>query len=156
MSDPSRPDGPSTPVGRRTMLKGAAAAATAAAATGLVARPGRAAAAEPGSLAGVRTARAAASGAQAARVPVRGIFGISQDWGLKRGTWVLVLETPSITRTSLVFASCSEGPPGGKFVGAARFSIENVAPFDGGVKVRVNIDWPSPLALSVDYLVATI
>ena len=32
-----------------------------------------------------------------------------------------------------------------RFIGAAQFSVHNVAPYDGGVTFRLEIDWGSPL-----------
>jgi hypothetical protein len=40
-----------------------------------------------------------------------------------------------------------------RFVGAARFTVDNIAPHDGGVTFHVTIDWPSPLILWIDIVV---
>jgi hypothetical protein len=56
-----------------------------------------------------------------------------------------------------MFVSAGEGkvdgdPTAGKFMGDARFTVNNVVPEDGNVIVRVTIDWEDPLVLFVDYL----
>src|SRR4030095_1101434 len=40
-----------------------------------------------------------------------------------------------------------------RFVGAARFTVDNIAPNDGGVTFHVTIDWGSLLTLWVDIIV---
>ncbi|MEO5932331.1 MAG: hypothetical protein ABIQ08_02100 [Duganella sp.] len=45
------------------------------------------------------------------------------------------------------------GPNAGKFIGAARYTVHNVAPRAGGVDILVDIDWNSPILLYVDYFV---
>jgi hypothetical protein len=45
------------------------------------------------------------------------------------------------------------GPDNGKFLGAARYTLHNVAPRAGGVDIWVNIEWGSDIPLYVDYLV---
>jgi hypothetical protein len=67
-----------------------------------------------------------------------------------------------ITHQSSVVVTASEGrelPEEGhvvlstespeRFIGAAQFSVHNVAPYDGGVTFRVEIDWSSLLSLWV-------
>jgi hypothetical protein len=41
----------------------------------------------------------------------------------------------------------------GNFIGAARYTLHNVAPYDGGVSIWVNIEWGSPINLYADYYV---
>ena len=98
------------------------------------------------------------SGAGAAQ-PELGGAGLTyrHDWGLRRGEWTLQLDWPDVNPRSQVFVSIGEGAPGGpdagKFVGAARFNLHNVAPRAGGVDIRVNVEWEADIALYADYLV---
>ena len=39
-----------------------------------------------------------------------------------------------------------------RFLGAANLSVANVVPHDGGVTVRVHIDWNDPLPYMVDFI----
>lgn len=48
------------------------------------------------------------------------------------------------------------GPDAGKFLGAARYTLHNVAPRDGGVDIWVNIEWSSDIGIYVDYLVVNL
>jgi hypothetical protein len=45
------------------------------------------------------------------------------------------------------------GPDAGKFIGGAKYHLNNVAPRNGGVDIWVDIDWGSDIRLYVDYLV---
>ncbi|MFI8437921.1 hypothetical protein ACIGJO_30095 [Streptomyces sp. NPDC079020] len=62
-----------------------------------------------------------------------------------------------IRTTSLVFASIGEYPPttpgAPKFMVAAKMSVLNLIPYDGGVFTRVFIDWPESLTAAVDFLI---
>lgn len=40
-----------------------------------------------------------------------------------------------------------------RFVGGARFTVDNIAPHNGGVTFHVTIDWPRLLTLWVDIIV---
>jgi hypothetical protein len=76
------------------------------------------------------------------------------DWGDKNGQWILNLNWGAVTRNSRIFVAIGEGAPGGgKFIGAARYTVHNVAPQDGRVSIWINIEWSSPIRLYVDYLV---
>ncbi len=84
-------------------------------------------------------------------------FTYRHNWGKKRGSQKLRLNWSSITPRSLVFVSIGEGaaggPNSGKFIGAARYTLHNVAPRNGGVDIWVDINWRSNIPLYVDYLV---
>lgn len=84
-------------------------------------------------------------------------FSYRHNWGLRRGQWTLRLNWGDINPRSQVFVSIAEGasggPNAGKFIGAARYTVHNVAPRAGGVDIWVNIEWSSDIALYVDYLV---
>lgn len=79
------------------------------------------------------------------------------DWGRRRGQHVLRLNWGAVDRRSHVFVSIGEGVAGGadngKFVGAARYTVHNVAPRAGGVDVWVDIEWGADVPVYVDYLV---
>jgi hypothetical protein len=80
------------------------------------------------------------------------------SWGRRNGVVTLNLTNwPEIKPDSLMFASAGEGivdgdPTAGKFMGDARFTVNNVVPENGNVVVRVTIDWEEPIVLFVDYL----
>lgn len=84
-------------------------------------------------------------------------FTYRHNWGPRRGQWTLRLNMAGVTPRSLVFVSIGEGAAGGaeagKFVGAARYTVHNVAPRAGGVDILVNIEWGSDILLYADYLV---
>lgn len=84
-------------------------------------------------------------------------FTYRQDWGLRRGQWVLRLNWSAIGPLSQVFVAIGEGAAGGvdagKFIGSARYTLHNVAPRAGGVDIWVNIEWSSDIPLYVDYLI---
>lgn len=84
-------------------------------------------------------------------------FTYRHNWGLRRGQCVLRLNWADVGPKSQVFVSIAEGaaggPDAGKFIGAARYTVHNVAPRAGGVDVWVNIEWSADIPLYVDYLV---
>lgn len=84
-------------------------------------------------------------------------FSYRHNWGGRRGQWVLRLNWGAVNTRSRVLVSISEGaaggPDNGKFIGAARYTVHNVAPRAGGVDIWVNIEWSSDILLYVDYLV---
>jgi hypothetical protein len=81
-------------------------------------------------------------------------FTYRHDWGNRNGQWTLNLNWGAINANSRVFVAIGEGAPGGgKFIGAARYTLHNVAPANGRVSIWVNIEWSYPIRLYVDYLV---
>jgi hypothetical protein len=84
-------------------------------------------------------------------------FTYRHNWGARRGQWTLRLNWAAVTPQSRVLVSIGEGtaggPDAGKFIGAARYTVHNVAPRAGGVDIWVNIEWSSDILLYVDYLV---
>lgn len=84
-------------------------------------------------------------------------FTYRHNWGARRGQWTLRLNIGGATARSRVMVSIGEGaaggPDAGKFVGAARFTLHNVAPRAGGVDVWVNVEWGADLPLYIDYLI---
>ena len=84
-------------------------------------------------------------------------FSYRHDWGSRRGQWILRLNWGAINPVSRVLVSIAEGaaggPDAGKFIGAARYTVHNVAPRDGGVDIWVNIEWDADIPLYVDYLI---
>jgi hypothetical protein len=79
------------------------------------------------------------------------------NWGSLNGQHILPLSWPLITSNSLVFVAIGEGVPpnttAGKKIGAARYTVHNVAPQNGVVSIWVNIEWANPIRLYVDYFV---
>ncbi|WP_288381830.1 hypothetical protein [uncultured Massilia sp.] len=83
-------------------------------------------------------------------------FTYRHDWGVRHGEWVLRLNWSEINPRSQVFVSIAEGAGGlndGKFIGAARYTVHNIAPRAGGVDIWINIEYPVDISLYVDYLV---
>lgn len=84
-------------------------------------------------------------------------FSYRHNWGPRRGDWLLRLNWSAVGPQSHVFVSIAEGaaggPDAGKFIGSARYTVNNVAPRPGGVDIRVNIEWSADIPLYVDYLV---
>jgi hypothetical protein len=84
-------------------------------------------------------------------------FTYRHNWGARRGQWTLRLNIGGATARSRVMVSIGEGVPGGpdagKFIGAARFTLHNVAPRAGGIDVWVNVEWGADIPLYIDYLV---
>jgi hypothetical protein len=81
-------------------------------------------------------------------------FTYRHDWGDKHGQWVLHLNTCDVNRDSRVFVEIGEcDPAGGKFIGAARYTVHNVAPNHCVVSIWANIEWGSPIRVCADYLV---
>ena len=80
------------------------------------------------------------------------------SWGRRNGVVTLNLSNwPEVKPDSLMFASVGEGivdgdPTAGKFMGDARFTVNNVVPEDGNIRIRVTIDWEEPIVLFVDYM----
>ena len=69
----------------------------------------------------------------------------------------LSIYSRAVNSRSRVLVAIGEGAAGGadngKFIGAARYTVHNVAPRAGGVDIWVNIEWSADIALYVDYLV---
>jgi len=92
------------------------------------------------------------NGETAARGLAGNGFVYRHDWGARNGLWTLSLTSHLFRAASQVFVWISEGPTpnGGKFMGDL---VYNVAPENGVVAIRVNIEWPTSIGLVVDYLV---
>jgi hypothetical protein len=81
-------------------------------------------------------------------------FTYRHDWGDRNHGQRLTLNWNVITANSRVFVAIGEGASGGgKFLGAAKFTLFNVAPANGSVGIWLDIDWTSPLRLYADYLI---
>jgi hypothetical protein len=84
-------------------------------------------------------------------------FTTRVDWGNKHGSWKLNLNWAAISPRSIVMVAIGEGatggPDGGKFIGSAKFHVNNVAPRAGGVDIWIDIDWGSDIRIYADYLV---
>ncbi len=97
--------------------------------------------------------------ASASQEPALSGTGVTyrHNWGPRRGQWTLRLNWGVVNPRSHVFVSIGEGaaggPDAGKFIGAARYTLHNVAPRAGGVDIWVNIEWSSDILLYADYLV---
>lgn len=74
------------------------------------------------------------------------------------GSFVLNINWGGIHAGSSVMISISEysntaNPRGSRFVGSAKFAVNNVSPFEGGVKVWVDVSWPNPIYIYFDILI---
>ena len=74
------------------------------------------------------------------------------------GSFVLNINWGGIHAGSSVMISISEysntaNPRGTRFVGSAKFAVNNVSPFEGGVKVWVDVSWPNPIYIYFDILI---
>lgn len=75
------------------------------------------------------------------------------NWGQKNGDWKLNLTSTFFTKNTRAFVSIGECDlTGGKFIGAAKYTVYNVAPNTGVVSIWVNINWGAPIWLCADYL----
>lgn len=97
-------------------------------------------------------------GGKAGGISAEELFGTGftyrHDWGDLNHQHILNLSWGAINHNSRVFVAIGEGAAnGGKFMGAARFTLYNVAPQDGLISIRIDVDWDSPLRVYVDYLV---
>lgn len=120
--------------------------------------PGTAGRADSSDTKGPWAVAEATVGAEGVRPALQGTgFTYRHDWGMRRGEWLLRLGWNVIQPGSQVFVAIGEGvpggPPAGKFIGAARYSVHNVAPRFNGVDVWVNIEWSADISLYVDYLI---
>ncbi|MEG4856915.1 hypothetical protein QUB75_04070 [Microcoleus sp. K1-B6] len=85
-------------------------------------------------------------------------YAYRHDWGFKKGQHILPLNWGLITPNSLVFVAIGEGvspnTTAGKKIGEARYTLHNVSPQNGVVKIWVNIEWEhSLIRLYADYFV---
>jgi len=84
-----------------------------------------------------------------ARAELIGPVAYRHNWGARNGWWRLNLTWGGMTASNQVYVSIHEG----NFIGSARYSVYNVAPYNGGVEIRVYIDWGSPINVFADYYV---
>ena len=85
-------------------------------------------------------------------------FRYRHDWGKLKGQQILPLNWGLITPNSLVFVAIGEGVSpntvAGKKIGEALYTLHNVSPENGVVKIWVNIEWQhSLIRLYADYFV---
>jgi hypothetical protein len=71
------------------------------------------------------------------------------NWGPRMGNVVLTLNFNVINANSQVYVSAHEG----NFIGGARYTVHNIAPFNNGVRVWFEIEWGAPITLIADYLI---
>jgi hypothetical protein len=69
-------------------------------------------------------------------------------FGNQKGTLVYRYTSPYIKKTSHIFVAATEG-----HTGAAAYTVHNVDPQNGYVDVRLTVDWSSPIAVYIDYLI---
>ncbi len=74
------------------------------------------------------------------------------------GSFILTINWGGIHAGSSVMMSISEysnpaNPAGSRFIGSAKYAVNNVTPFEGGVKVWVDVNWPNPIYIYFDLLI---
>ncbi|MCE9667731.1 hypothetical protein LY474_07890 [Myxococcus stipitatus] len=85
---------------------------------------------------------------------VSGVATRYEAWPSVNGTVNFTFYWPAIRRGSHVFISASEvNNGGGRFLGYANYTVQNIAVMDGRVEFRIHIGWDSPLRISTDILV---
>ncbi|MCF0069598.1 M12 family metallopeptidase [Dyadobacter sp. CY261] len=82
----------------------------------------------------------------------------TSNFFLWRGHGRALLNIPNsrISAYSTVFASISEyasDPRTSRFIGSARMGVYNIAPYNGGVYVWVEVDWSQPLNTCIDLFI---
>ncbi|MFE4589796.1 hypothetical protein [Streptomyces laurentii] len=72
------------------------------------------------------------------------------------GLFTLAFSVPGVTRDSVVMVSMCEldGQTGAPFIGDATMTVHNVAPDDGQVHVRGEVNWDSALSVRMYFLVS--
>jgi hypothetical protein len=63
--------------------------------------------------------------------------------------------SPLIRASSRVIVSASEYSSvwTNRFIGLAKVEVHNVAPFDGGMLIKVSIDWGAPIDIALSALI---
>jgi hypothetical protein len=84
-----------------------------------------------------------------------GLFSTYFTW---RGTGVAKINIPDarIRSTSVVLAAISEyvnNPRQDRFIGAAKMGVYNIAPYNGGVSIWIEVNWNSALPVCIDLIV---
>ena len=79
---------------------------------------------------------------------------LTWEVGRRKGTFVVDFGVPRFECDSQVFVSATEFGPGPHHggcghMGAANVQVLNVSPYNGGFKVRINVDNPNPLPIRV-------
>ena len=74
------------------------------------------------------------------------------------GSFVIRINWGGIHAGSSVMISISEysntaNPAGSRFIGAAKYAVNNISPFEGGVNVWVDVSWPNPINIYFDILI---
>ncbi|MFE7395195.1 hypothetical protein [Streptomyces sp. NPDC057557] len=76
------------------------------------------------------------------------------DWPSAQGVTFLTYYSDQIVSTSRVLVAAFQVYQGKPHPGAsAGFIVEQVAPFDGGVRIRVRVDYSVPLPIGTSILV---
>ena len=79
---------------------------------------------------------------------------ITREVGNKKGTFVVNYTNRWIKCYSPIVVSATQFVSGSEYggcghMGAAKIQVLNVSPYDGGFKVRINVDWPDPFPIRV-------
>ena len=82
-------------------------------------------------------------------------FTYRHDWGNHKGQKNYTLNWGAVTANSRAFVSATEFGGGANegFIGAARYTVHNVATRNGAIIVKVNIEHDNPIRLRIDYFV---
>ncbi|WP_069885284.1 hypothetical protein [Streptomyces luteocolor] len=84
-----------------------------------------------------------------------GLFSVQKlDWPDGRGDVFLTYNSDHIRSTSRVLVAAFQVYQGKPHTQAgADFIVAQVAPFDGGVRIKVKVDYPNPLPIGTSILV---
>jgi hypothetical protein len=97
----------------------------------------------------VKEAKIEEGKAKAALAGVGSLLKHRQYWGKFHGQRLLTLNWAGFSSLQQVYVSSHEG----FFIGAARYTVHNVAPRNGAIDVWVNVEWGSDINVYVDYLI---
>ncbi|HEX6294467.1 MAG TPA: hypothetical protein VFZ46_04880 [Nitrososphaeraceae archaeon] len=74
---------------------------------------------------------------------------LTREVGNKNGTFVVNFTNRFVKCSSPIVVSATEHYGGCGRMGDAKIQVLNVSPYDGGFRVRINVNWPDPIPIRV-------